>query len=350
MSDHDPARRLFLSAAPASAAAACGLIAAGKNTDASEIAGRSSPPRLPREVRIATVSLDRMESSSPAGMVERVLGVMRRAAAAKPDLVCLPETFTTINVRGERPPLSSVADSPLEKLCRPIVDFAAEHRCYVVCPTYAERDGKIYNTAFLIDRSGNEVGRYWKTRATPDEMEKGVAPGPVEPPVFDTDFGRLGMQICFDIEWPEGWRALRDKGAEIVVWPSAFAGGRQVNMMACMNRYVVVSSTAKDTSKICDVAGDELAATSRWHQWALATENLEKIFLHTWPVVQKFEAIQAKYGDRVAIRTYPEEEWSIVESRSPELRIADIVREFDLVQIDDMLRDAERLQNAARTA
>ena len=67
-------------------------------------------------------------------------------------------------------------------------------------------------------------GEYRKIHPTIGEMNSGVMPGPLNPPVFQTDFGAVGAQICFDIEWPDGWRKLREAGAEMVFWPSAFAG------------------------------------------------------------------------------------------------------------------------------
>jgi len=63
-------------------------------------------------------------------------------------------------------------------------------------------------------------------------MNNGVTPGALKPPVFRTDFGVVGAQICFDMEWHDGWQNLRKGGAEIVFWPSAFAGGTAVNAKA----------------------------------------------------------------------------------------------------------------------
>ena len=55
-----------------------------------------------------------------------------------------------------------------------------------------------------------------------DDLEGGVTPGGVTP-VFACDFGKLGVQICWDIQFDDGWQALANAGAEIVAWPSATA-------------------------------------------------------------------------------------------------------------------------------
>lgn len=342
-------RRRLMTTGIASAAAAG--VSPGTPTEASEAPSRRDngvSRRLPREVTIATVSQDRLKAASPEDMVRRMLQRCESAAATKPDLVCLPEVFPFAELDSGRPPVEDVAGTPLTKTTRPIAEFARRHGCYVICPTYTRHDGRLYNSSILLDRQGNVAGQYHKIRLTPGEVEKGLTPGPDQPPVFDTDFGKLGMQICFDIEWPDGWRKLRDAGAEIVVWPSAFAGGRMVETHAWQNRYVVVSSVRKDTGRICDVDGTTIASTSRWNQWATATVNLEKAFLHTWPFVNRFDELYAKYGPKIRITTHPEEEWSIIESRAADVKVADVLAEFDLQAIDDYLTYAEKLQQKAK--
>lgn len=301
--------------------------------------------KLPREVTIATVCQEGLVADSPRRMIGALLRRCEEAATQRPDLVVLPEACPFANLSGDHVRAAEIAGPALTPLSEPVAAFAAEHECYVVLPTFTRHGSKLHNTAVLFDRSGAVAGEYHKIRLTPNEIAGGRSPGPPTPPVFDCDFGKLGVQICFDIEWLDGWRALRDGGAEVVVWPSAFAGGQLVNTMAYLHRYVMVSSTRKDTSKICDVDGSELAATSRWNRWACATVNLEKAFLHTWPFVRRFDEVLAKYGPAVRITNHAEEEWSILESRSAEVRIADVLREFELEPIDDYLAGAERLQN-----
>ncbi|KAA5539590.1 carbon-nitrogen hydrolase family protein [Roseiconus nitratireducens] len=347
-SSHPVARRQFLATGLGGAVATGAGMASAAESGAGEATAPLQPARLPREIVIATVAQEGLRSDTPERMIDAMLKRCRQAATQKPDLVCLPEVFPCANLEGGRPPLEKVAGEPLCPLTQPVAEFARQHQCYVVCPTYTSHRGHFFNTAILFDREGKVAGEYHKIRLTPGEIEKGLSPGPVQPPVFDTDFGKLGFQICFDIEWLDGWQRLAKAGAEVVVWPSAFSGGRMINTMAALNRYVVVSSTRKDRSQICDIDGTTLGSTNRWHPWAVATVNLEKAFLHTWPFVQRFPEVYAKYGPKVRITTHPDEEWSILESRSPDVRIADVLSEFDLQPIDDYLRDAEKLQTFAR--
>jgi len=309
----------------------------------------SGGSRLPREVWTASLCTMDLEAADPAGMVELVLGTAGQVAAFHPDILCLPETFAYSGLSGGLPSVAELAERPPGQVTAALARLAKEMNCYVICPLYTRDSGRLYNAAVLLDRGGNVAGEYRKIHPTLGEMESGIAPGPVQPPVFETDFGVIGIQICFDINWPEGWRRLKEAGAEIVFWPSAFAGGNRVNTMAWLNRYVVVSSTLKDTSKICDISGEVLAATGRWNpRWACAAVNLEKAFLHTWPFVRRFEEIKRKYGRKIRIRSWHEEEISVIESRSPDLRVEEVMEEFELVDYDGWIGMAEREQERRR--
>lgn len=305
--------------------------------------------RLPREVWIATVAQEGLRAKNPKQMVERVLARMESVVSFEPDIICLPEEFSLANIDSPRPRLADVAERPFGELSKPIAEFAKKHHCYIICPIDTKDDaGRFYNSAVLIDRQGQLVGEYRKMHPTVDEMNYGITPGPVDPPVFQTDFGVIGIQICYDIEWPHDWTKLRSAGAEIVFYPSAFAGGTMVNTMAWLNKVCVVSSTNKDTSKICDITGQELARTSRWSATVCAPVNLEKVFLHTWPSVQKFSAIEGKYGRKVRLQTHAEEEWTILESRSSDVAVADVLKEFGLKSREEAIRLATAAQHARR--
>jgi len=72
-----------------------------------------------------------------------------------------------------------------------------------------------------------------------------------------------------------------------------------------------------------------------------APVNLEKTFLHAWPSGQRFAEIKAKYGRKVKITTYSEEQWSIIESLSPDVRVKDILSEFNLRSFEQQMHDSE---------
>ncbi len=306
------------------------------------------PRRLPREIWVATISQNNLTADNPDAMIRRMLALMEETLVYDPDIICLPEVFHVANQPGARPSLTKSAESPVGDISAPFSKFAKAHNCYVVCPIYTVHEGRYYNAAVFLDRAGGVLGEYRKMHPTIGEIEQGIVPGPLDPPVFQTDFGRVGAQICFDIEWTDGWQALARKGAEIVFWPSAFSGGAMVNHAACRHMYCVVSSTRKGASKICDLAGVETAKTGHFAQWTCGPINLEKTVLHTWPYCQRFKDIQARYGRKVRLTTFHDEEWTLLESVAPDVNIQDLLNEFDLKTHRDHIQAADTVQKEHR--
>ena len=99
----------------------------------------------------------------------------------------------------------------------------------MVLPVYEqEQRGVLYNTAAVIDADGSYLGKYRKTHIPHVKgfWEKFYfRPGNLGYPVFDTAVGKVGVYICYDRHFPEGWRALGLNGAEIVFNPSATSRG-----------------------------------------------------------------------------------------------------------------------------
>jgi predicted amidohydrolase len=310
----------------------------------SNLPGGSTGVKLPREVWVATFTLTRVEAETYDDVIDKVLGHMEDIINYKPDIICLPELFPFISV-PKRITVTEAVGKPLEKVISRFSEFSKKYKTYIICPVYTEEDGKYYNSAIIFDREGEILGEYRKIHTTVGEMGRGVSPGPLDPLVFKTDFGTIGVQICFDLEWDDGWKKLREKGAEIVFFCSAYSGGLALQTKAWQNKYSVVSSTMKGSAKICDITGQEIAKTGRWERhWAIAPINLEKAFLHSWPYFRKFKDIKAKYGRKVKITNFDEEEWSIIESLSPDVKIADIIEEFDLKTHEEAIKSATDMQ------
>lgn len=140
------------------------------------------------------------------------------ADGEKPDLVVFPETFLTRWV----PDVGETKGA--QPIPGPHTEWAAGwarklHTNVVV--SLREKDGdRYFVSAAVIDRQGKLVGRYRKTQFTVGEYEGGYDWG-TELPVFDLDFGRIGVLICWDLWFPEAARTLRVKGAEIIAYPIA---------------------------------------------------------------------------------------------------------------------------------
>jgi predicted amidohydrolase len=292
-------RRTFCKAAAAGAV----LGAASCATTIPRVAFQAAPQG--RRARIATVCQAGMMRKTIEESCSLMMDLLDKVLEQKPDLVCLPENFATAGMGNKRAPEKAEAlhGITVEAASR----RAKKHHCYVVCPSYTMRDGKVYNSAIILDREGKVAGVYDKAcpvTTSPDytDLEGGVTPGSPDIPVFDLDFGRIGIQICFDIGFPENWDSLRKKGAQLVLWPSAYDGGFPLWAYAYLHHYYVMSSVRSGQSRIVDPCGAVLVETQKNTPFVVRDVNLDFIVSHLDWNASIPDKIKAKYGDRVDVR------------------------------------------------
>jgi N-carbamoylputrescine amidase len=119
-----------------------------------------------------------------------------------------------------------IPDGPTTKLMQ---ELAKKHSMVIVVPIYEEEiTGVYYNCAAVIDADGTYLGKYRKTHIpqVAGFWEKFFfKPGNSGWPVFNTAYCKLGVYICYDRHFPEGWRGLALNGAEYIVNPSATVAG-----------------------------------------------------------------------------------------------------------------------------
>ena len=312
--------------------------------------------RLPREVWVAGMSL---KGLWPEKTIEKrmkdVLERMESFYAFEPDLICLPETINTSWV-DELKTLEEVAED--ETTPGPITSMLAEvarkQNCYITCPIVTKKEGHFYNSSILLNRQGKIEGVFHKVHPTATEVIPeayfkggGVTPGAVKGGVLKTDFGTVGTQICFDAEWSDGWHSLKEDGAEIVCFPSQGPFSNTLSNHAWVNHYYIVASTGED-SQIIDMTGDIIASDGEFARWVCAPVNLEKELLHIWPHTLKFKDIQKKYGRKIRFKIYHPENWATLESRDPDVKVKDILKEYEIPTYDEHIREATEIQEKHR--
>ncbi len=164
-------------------------------------------------------------------MIEAHIPLIEEAGAKGVQVLCLQEVFhqpyfcPSQDVKWYAA-TEAVPDGPTTKLMR---DYARKHSMVMVVPVY-EQDitGVYYNTAAVIDADGSYLGKFRKIHIpqVAGFYEKFFfKPGNLGYPVFDTAYCKLGVYICYDRHFPEGWRALALNGAEYIVNPSATVAG-----------------------------------------------------------------------------------------------------------------------------
>ncbi|NMB13253.1 MAG: carbon-nitrogen hydrolase family protein [Firmicutes bacterium] len=183
---------------------------------------------MSRVIRLATVQPPNERSGSTwqerkASNVQIALDMLEKAAQEKADITCLPECFPTRGLGNEPVDPFQVADAVGGEVFEQLAAFARQHSMYLVAPVTEKIAECLRNAAWVIDRQGNLVGTYHKVHCTEGERKGGVIPGDSWP-VFDLDFGRIGIMICHDNSFPESARCLALNGAEIVFWPHVQCG------------------------------------------------------------------------------------------------------------------------------
>jgi len=235
-----------------------------------------NPPQ--RVVRAVTVFHRPRDMRSSAESVASFCRLIEEAALAKPDLICLPEGITVVGTGKSYADVSEPVPGPTT---RTLGELAKKQRTYVVAGLY-ERSGEIvYNTAVLIGRSGELIGSYRKTHLPREEWEAGVTPGNAYP-VFETDFGKVGLIICWDLQFPEPARAMALKGAEVLLLP--IWGGSEVlaRARAIENHVFLISSTYDMRSFIVDPTGAILAEATKDQPVASDELHLDRVIQQPW--------------------------------------------------------------------
>jgi len=160
-------------------------------------------------------------------------------------------------------------------------EAARRHGIYLVAGLI-ERDGHgLYNTSVLIDRSGEVAGKYRKVYLPREEIEGGLTPGSTCH-VFETDFGRIGIMVCWDGEYIEPARALAYQGAEVVLVPAAGGYLDLLKARALENHVYIVSSGFDVESAIIDPTGSVLFSTKDSPGRKVVRVNLAKRFVDPW--------------------------------------------------------------------
>ena len=183
-----------------------------------DVSLQETPSPTPRRARLATAYLPE-DQRNPEGWGR----VIRQAGEAHADAVCLGEMAEIVPKDPDaRPSIPGPATDAL-------AEHARQYRMMIVV-SLPEWEGHLrYNTAVIIGRDGQIVGRYRKTHLPQAEVKlDGHTPGS-SLPVFDTEIGRVGLQVCYDHFFPEVARLLALQGAEIIFTPIMGGGSATAN-------------------------------------------------------------------------------------------------------------------------
>jgi predicted amidohydrolase len=171
-------------------------------------------------VKIAAVQMT-IEPLKPERNIQKAFQLLEKVFKQELDIICFPEDFVTGPLRDA---VSRFAQPIPGKYTDIFSKLALEHGVYVIAGSIIEKeDGKYYNTSVLISPEGNIIGKYRKIFLW--HPEKSYVERGWELPVFKTKFGTVGIEICWDLAFPEVTREFALKGANIVFCPSFWSEG-----------------------------------------------------------------------------------------------------------------------------
>ena len=169
----------------------------------------------PRKVKIGTVYL-RPRQSTPENNLKLWCGQIDAAGKLGLDIVCLGEAITMVGTKCTAKECAEPIPGPAT---RKLAAAAGRNRIWVVAGLTEQAGDVVYNTAVLIDRKGRIAGKYRKVHLPREEWKNGIRPGHTYP-VFETDFGKVAIQICYDWFFPEPAEIFALEGAEIIFAPT----------------------------------------------------------------------------------------------------------------------------------
>lgn len=235
-------------------------------------------PVVQRIVRLATVHHRPKGSKSPQDNLLQFSALIAKAASEKADIVCLPEAITLVGTENNYITASEQVPGPTTIF---LGNVAKQHNLYIVAGLLEKEGDVVYNTAVLIDRNGNLAGKYRKVSLPREEIDGGVTPGN-SLPVFDTDFGRIGIMICWDVTFPETARTLAQQGAEIIFLPIWGGYVKLAMARAIENQVYLVSSTYDMISAVFDLEGEVVKEATDDNPVVVVEVDLNKQKLWPW--------------------------------------------------------------------
>jgi len=291
------------------------------------VAVASSEEKIGRPVRVVSIGFTQGHS------LEEIAELVDREGARGADLIALPETFRGQDERSQEP-----LDGPT---ITTIARLARKHRTYVICPIDRIEGERRFNSAVLLDRDGRVACTY--NKLYPVWQWECLKKPPVHPgeglSVYQADFGRVGLAICFDVNWAPLWQGLSNLGAELVVWPSAYSAGRSLQARAISYNYYIVSSTWVPDCLVYDIDGEQLAYDKNnmgnGTNVTRITLDLDRCIFHQdLNLPDKRDELIRQHGEDVEQEKWlPMEGWFVLRAKRPGISARRLAREHGLEEL-----------------
>ena len=291
--------------------------------------------------RIHAITINLQPRTSLADLLSEVNSALDGASDL--DLIVLPESCL-----GVGPDVAEPVDGPT---VRALSDVARQRNAYVLAGLYLAHESECYVSSVLVDRSGSLVGvydkryPYWSDLTAGPQTRSGSGVS-----CWPTDFGKLGSAICFDVNFPQVWADLADAGVDLVVWPSAYAGGEILRSYAQIHHFHVLTCTQAGDSRLYDPIGTDIAPEDEPRERVRQFDiDLDRGFYHHNFNLDGLQRLLADHGDDLQLDAMLDnEEWFVLSGRNAEVNVRDLARSYGLEEIRDYLRRSRQAMDELR--
>lgn len=296
------------------------------------------------EKTIATIALRDGCFTSFRETLEETARCLERAAAQGADLAVLPETINLYHRESDSQPLEAFALGNWREATATLCDTAARSKISLVLPLLVREEGVLANRFYVIGRDGASLGFYQKRVPAVGERTSGVEAGATSP--ISWEGLKIGGGICIDLYFPQAvFQPQIEEGADFFVLPSFTPGGSVLDSCAVTWGVPMVLAYSP-WSRILDRDGTELAAGGYRSETVrfgfaspvlLATINFDAVTLFADFNQDRMRDVERHYGRQVRIRFNQHNCVFTLESRSPELSVQEVMRQFELISRRDYM-------------
>ena len=294
------------------------------------------------EKTIAAIALRDSGYSDLQATLDEAAQWVELAAKQGAHLAVLPETINLYHRRDTAAPLDEVALEDWLSATAHLREVAAHNSISLILPLLVRDNGKLANRFYILSREGVVLGYYQKRVPTPGEHAAGVEAGDQMPVKWEGL--TIGGAICFDVYYPHSvFDPQLENGADLFVIPSLTpAGSLLTSYVITYGVPIVLAYPA--WSLILDRDGAELAAGGHRSETlrngfgsavVQATVNFDAVTLFADLNQAKMRDVQRHYGRDVRIRFDQFNCVFTLESRSVDLSIAEVMRQFGLISRRD---------------
>jgi len=288
---------------------------------------------MSRKARICTISMNSLVHGTRSSKEDRfseALAKMKRGSLDKPDLFLLPEHFLVNdapNIHDDPANFESEGNDTYQRLG----ETARSYNAYIAAALLTDVDGVHHNSIVLFDRTGKPVFTYHKTHPTPGEVQHGIVPGKHDPDAFDADFGRIGMALCYDLNFQHLYRQYHDKGVEVLLFSTYFPGGMLLRSWCYLYGFYAVCSHAQGyESTFVNQLGFELARADMFATALTHELELDSVALPYYGNHENIANAKEKYGPDLVLDIHRPEGDVIISYAGTDKTIKDILSEFSI--------------------